>query len=116
MRLIVVKIQEYIKKHSEAEAKTERMTQYYLPMTMKLLKNYQDLDDDMVSGNNRKHSKEEIENVLKKVNEGFNALYDELYQDTSMDIHADISVLETLLAQDGLTDQKMKGGQENGNE
>lgn len=66
--------------------------------------------------NNRKHSKEEIENVLKKVNEGFNALYDELYQDTSMDIHADISVLETLLAQDGLTDQKMKGGQENGNE
>lgn len=116
MRLIVVKIQEYIKKHPEAEAKTERMTQYYLPMTMKLLKNYQDLDDDMVSGNNRKHSKEEIENVLKKVNEGFNALYDELYQDTSMDIHADISVLETLLAQDGLTDQEMKGGQENGNE
>lgn len=116
MRLIVVKIQEYIKKHPEAEAKTERMTQYYLPMTMKLWKNYQDLDDDMVSGNNRKHSKEEIENVLKKVNEGFNALYDELYQDTSMDIHADISVLETLLAQDGLTDQKMKGGQENGNE
>lgn len=34
MRLIVVKIQEYIKKHPEAEAKTERMTQYYLPMTM----------------------------------------------------------------------------------
>ena len=43
-------------------------------------------------------------------------MYDELYQDTSMDIHADISVLETLLAQDGLTDQKMKGGQENGHE
>ena len=53
-------------------------------------------------------SRKEIEDTLDTLNMAFAKLFDNLYQDTSMDITADISVLHTLLAQEGLTGEEIK--------
>ena len=45
---------------------------------------------------------------MDTLNLAFAKLFDNLYQDTSMDITADISVLHTLLAQEGLTGEEIK--------
>ena len=37
----------------------------------------------------------------------FENLLDDLFSDTAMDISSDISVLQTLLAQEGLTDDEL---------
>jgi hypothetical protein len=61
-----------------------------------------------MEGDNISRSKREIEETLDTLNDAFSQLFDDLYQDTSMDISSYISVLNTLLAKDGQTGQKMK--------
>ena len=48
-------------------------------------------------------TKKEIEGTLDTINEAYEKLYDSMYQEMVMDIASDISVLQTLLARDGLT-------------
>ena len=49
-----------------------------------------------------------MHHFLDTLNLAFAKLFDNLYQDTSMDITADISVLHTLLAQEGLTREEIR--------
>lgn len=104
MEIIVTKIIDYVKKHPESIEDTKRMRKYYLPYTIKLLEDYKELEDGHITGDPLEKSKKEIEDVLELINTGFTKLYENMYQDTSMDIHSDISVLKHLMEQDGLTD------------
>ncbi|MCI9067638.1 MAG: 5-bromo-4-chloroindolyl phosphate hydrolysis protein, partial [Lachnospiraceae bacterium] len=47
-------------------------------------------------------SQREIEATLDTLNEAFERLFDSLFQETVWDVSTDISVLKTLLAQEGL--------------
>ena len=82
---------------------------YYLPTTEKLLKAYLDVDQQPISGDNIRNTKQEIEKAMDTVNEAFENLLDSLFEDASMDVISEISVMNTMMAQDGLTDKdKMK--------
>ena len=48
-------------------------------------------------------SKKEIEDTLDTINQAFEKLLDSFFKDTAWDISSDISVLQTMLAQEGLT-------------
>lgn len=108
LEVIVRKIFEYVEQHPESAPETKKLMRYYLPTTIKLLDSYQKLDDHPMSGSNIEKSKKEIETTLDTLNQAFARLFDNLYQDTSMDITSDISVLNTMLAQEGLTGDAMK--------
>ena len=56
-----------------------------------------------VQGENILSSKKEIEGTLDTLNMAFEKLLDDLFQDTAWDVASDISVLHTMLAQEGLT-------------
>ena len=47
--------------------------------------------------------KKEIEHTLDTINQAFIKLFDNLFADVVMDVSTDISVLETMLKQEGLT-------------
>ena len=91
-----------------------KLMQYYLPTTIKLLEAYEKLDAQPVQGENILSSKQEIEKTLDTLNIAFEKLLDDLFQDTAWDLSTDISVLHTMLAQEGLTEDglkaKMNGG------
>lgn len=92
----------------------ERLVDYYLPTTVKLLEAYEDLEDQPVQGSNIAGSRRDIEQTLDVLHGAFEKLLDESYQDLSMDVSSDISVLHAMLAQEGLTDNpfdKRRGGQ-----
>ena len=82
---------------------------YYLPTTMKLLEAYEELDAQPVQGENIRNTKQEILDILDTVNTAFASLLDSLFQNDAIDISADISVLKTMLAQEGLTNQEFEG-------
>lgn len=82
--------------------------EYYLPTTIKLLQAYQDLDAQPVQGENIISSKKEIEKTLDTLNRAFEKLLDDLFQETAWDVSTDISVLHTMLAQEGLTEDGLK--------
>lgn len=108
LETVITRIFQYVEKHPESAPETKKLMKYYLPTTIKLLESYQKLNGQPVQGPNILKSKTEIENTLDTLNQAFARLFDNLYQDTSVDIFADISVLNTLLAQEGLTGQKIK--------
>ena len=103
MELIVEKIFERAEKHPEIIPDLKKMMNYYLPMTVKLLDAYEEMDEMPVQGENIQSSKKEIEDTLDTLNQAFEKLLDSVFQETAWDVSSDISVLHTLLAQEGLT-------------
>lgn len=106
MELIVEKIFERARKHPEIIPDLKKMMDYYLPMTVKLLDAYEEMDVQPVQGENIQSSKKEIEDTLDTLNLAFEKLLDSVFQDTAWDVSSDISVLNTLLAQEGLTEDE----------
>ena len=81
---------------------------YYMPTTWKLLDSYRSFEKEPIQSENIQKTKREIDKTLDTINNAFETLLDDLFQSTAWDISSDISVLETMLAQEGLTGNKMK--------
>ena len=103
MEAIVQRIFERAKAHPEIIPELKKLMDYYLPMTIKLLNAYADMDRQPIQGDTIRASKQEIDTTLDTLNLAFEKLLDSVFQDTAMDVSSDISVLHTLLAQEGLT-------------
>ena len=78
----------------------DRLLDYYLPTTVKLLETYRELDSQPIQSDNIVDSKCEIEKALDSLSVAFEKLLDSLFRDVS----SDITVLRTVLAQEGLTE------------
>ena len=76
---------------------------YYLPTTLKLVNAYREFEQQPAQGENIRSAKEEIKKSLDVINQAFEKLLDSLFEDDALDISTDISVLHTMLAQEGLT-------------
>lgn len=107
MELIVQKIFERAKAHPEIIPDLNRLMDYYLPMTVKLLNAYEDMDSQPIQGENIASSKKEIEDTIDTLNVAFEKLLDSVFEDTAIDVSSDISVLNTVLAQEGLTENEL---------
>ena len=81
-----------------------RLTDYYLPTTVKLLTAYDALEEQQVQGENIKSSRREIESTLDVLIQAYEKLLDDTFADLSMDVSSEISVLNVILAQEGLTE------------
>ncbi|MBQ8834943.1 MAG: 5-bromo-4-chloroindolyl phosphate hydrolysis family protein [Oscillospiraceae bacterium] len=107
MELIVARIFDRAEAHPEIVPDLKKLMDYYLPMTVKLLNAYADMDAQPVQGETIQASKREIEDTLDTLNLAFEKLLDSVFQDTALDVSSDISVLQTLLAQEGLTEDEL---------
>ena len=108
MELLVDRIFDRVEQNPDSVNDMRRMMDYYLPTTMKLLEAYEELDAQPVQGENIISSKKEIEDTIDTLNVAFEKLLDSLFQDTAWDVSSDISVLHTMLAQEGLTEDGLK--------
>lgn len=102
MENIIRRIFQRAEQHPEVIPDLQKMMDYYLPMTVKLLTAYADMDAQPHQGENIQSSKREIEATLDTLNGAYEKLLDDLFEDTALDVSSDISVLKTLLAQEGL--------------
>lgn len=100
---ITGQIFEQIQEHPEKLPDVRRLMNYYLPTTLKLLSSYEDFEKQPIQGENIKNAKQQIERSLDTVNAAFENLLDQLFSDEVLDVSSDISVLETMLKQEGLT-------------
>lgn len=107
MELIVKKIFDRAEAHPEIVPDLKKLMDYYLPMTVKLLGAYADMDAQPVQGETIQKSKREIEATLDTLNQAYEKLLDSVFADTALDISSDISVLNTLLAQEGLAEDEL---------
>ncbi len=103
---IMRRIFEQVEKVPESADDLHKFMDYYLPTTTKLLNAYIDLDRQEIAGENISATKREIEETLDTINSAFEKLLDGLFEDTAWDISSDISVMKTMMAQEGLTGEK----------
>ncbi len=102
MEQVITRIFAVVREHPEVAPELEKLMGYYLPTTRKLLDTYRELDRQPVAGENISSTKREIESTIDTLNVAFEKFLDGLYEDKAWDISSDISVLNTVLAQDGL--------------
>lgn len=108
MEMLVDRIFDRVEQNPDSVDDIGKLMDYYLPTTIKLLEAYEELDAQPVQGENILTSKREIEKTLDTLNTAFEKLLDDLFQDTSWDLSSDISVLQMMLAQDGLMEDGLK--------
>ena len=76
---------------------------YYLPTTIKLLNAYDRMVDQGIEGKNLSKSISSIEDMLDSSIEAFKKQLDSLFENQALDIETDISVMNQMLAREGLT-------------
>lgn len=108
LELVVSRILEAVKKQPKKAQDLQKFMNYYMPTTWKLLDSYRNFEKEPIQSENILKTKKEIEETLDTINNAFETLLNDLFQSTAWDISSDISVLETMLAQEGLTGNKMK--------
>lgn len=101
LELLVTRIFAQVEKEPELATELHKMLNYYLPTTQKLLEAYRDLDKQNLEVKNISDTKKEIENTVDTINSAFEKFLDELFREKAWDIQSDISVLNTMLKQDG---------------
>ena len=101
MEQIVQNLLDWVQENPGGASKLRRLTRYYLPTTLKLLRTYTSVDDN--PGEKARQICQEIDRILDTVNQALLQLQDTLLEDTALDVSAEISALESMLAQEGLT-------------
>ena len=99
---IMKRIFEHVGQHPEKAQDLRKFMNYYLPTTQKLLDAYVQLDSQPQVGDNIKDTKKQISDALDTINSAFEKLFDDLFEEQAWDIASDISVMQTMMSQDGL--------------
>ena len=97
------KIIDHVVEHPQKKSQITRFLNYYLPTTLKLLNAYDRMDAAGISGVNIDGTKGKIETMMDTVVAAFDKQLDALFGDVALDISTDITVMENLLAQEGLS-------------
>ena len=94
----------WLAQHPGRQDRVRRFTSYYLPTTIKLLKTYSEVDPHAGDGNVAANIQSDIVGILHTINTAFTTLENGLMEDTALNVPAEISAMETMLAQDGLSE------------
>lgn len=97
-----------VEKNPNKIQEVNKFINHYLPITIKLINSYKDINNQSVQGENIENAKIEIEKSIDLINSAFENLLDDLFEDVVLDISTDISVLKTLFKQEGLTEDDFK--------
>ena len=102
------KIFEQVRQNPEKLPQIRKFMDYYLPTALKLLNAYDRMDAAGVAGDNITGTKERVENIMGTIVTAFEKQLDSLFGEDALDISTDISVLETMLAREGLAGERME--------
>ena len=95
-----------VRQKPERADEVRKFMNYYLPTTFKLLKSYALMEKQSYQGENITASRQKIESILDSLITAFEQQQDRLFKTEALDVDADIQVLETMMAKDGLVTPK----------
>ena len=99
---------EQVKASPEKLPQIRKFMDYYLPTTLKLLNAYDRMSAAGISGENIDATKARVENMMTTIVTAFDKQYDALFGADALDISTDITVLETMMAREGFTGERME--------
>lgn len=87
----------FVKKEPGKIRQVRQFSNYYLPVTAGLLKNYQELAAEPIKGENILESMQKIAGAMATVETAFRSQLNDLYQDKNLDIAVDVEVLQNMI-------------------
>lgn len=94
----------HIEEHPEKAPRIRKFMNYYLPTTLKLLESYYRMSKQGVAGVNIQGTMDSVRYIMGTIVAAFEKQLDNLFGDVALDISTDVTVLENMLKQEGLTD------------
>ena len=104
------KIISHVVSHPEKLPQIRKFMNYYLPTTLKLLNAYDRMGAAGVEGENIAGTKGRIDAMMDTIVSAFDKQMDALFTDEALDIATDITVMENLLKQEGLSGSGFAAG------
>ena len=105
---VSARIFDEVRTHPEKLPQIRRFLDYYLPTTLKLLNAYDRMSGTGVSGENIDTTLAKVEGMMRTIVAAFEKQLDSLYGAEALDISTDITVLENMMAREGLTGDPLK--------
>ena len=104
INIIIEKMLKTLKNKKSKIKKINNFTTYYLPVTLKILIKYDEVENLKLNTSNSKEFMNTVEEKIKMIKDSFNKQLESLFVDDFDDIEAELNVLETMLKSDGYTD------------
>ena len=99
---IVDKIIKTIEKNPEKEKKLKNFFDYYLPVTIKLVDRFDEIEDQNISSKDSKKFYENTSKTIEEIDSVFKKFLNSLYESDMLDTNVEIKVLNSMLKSDGL--------------
>ena len=110
---ITQRIWDYAQEHPEQEDSLKKFSAYYMPMTKKILDAYARFERQGLNQEDAENigaAMRDIEEILDVLIRAFEKQLDHMFRAEALDISTDVTVLENLLAKEGLIDSGFKVG------
>lgn len=101
-----LKMFDYVAAHPATAPQLRRLVSYNLPTIVKMVRSYENMEEQGVRGEDVDRAMARVEQVLSTAAGAFDAQLGQLYAGEAVDISTDVTVLEGMLAREGLTDHK----------
>lgn len=101
------KIISTIEKEPKKIRKTANFFDYYLPVTLSIIKRYDEIENQNLSSQEMKEFISSTKLMLKSADEAFNKILERLYQNDMINIDADMKVFNSMLKADGYDDEEI---------
>lgn len=105
LEIVTASIFRAIEERPERADDARRYMNYYLPTTLRLLESYRLMEKQSYQGENIQSARRQIEAVLEKLVHAAEQQQDKLFRSEALDVDAEIRVLETMMAADGLSEK-----------
>lgn len=97
----VDKIVSTISTKPSKKKKVSNFFDYYLPVTIKIIKKYDEIENQRLTSEDGKQFMNQAKNMISVINEAFKKQLSALYQSDLVDADAEMKVLDSMLKADG---------------
>ncbi len=100
----VTKIIDTISKNPKKVDQTDNFFDYYLPITVKIVDRYDEIENQNLSSAESKKFLTSTNKMVKEINKAYKKILDNLYKKDIVDMDAEMKVFNSLLKADGYND------------
>ena len=100
----VTKIIDTVAKNPKKVDQTDNFFDYYLPITVKIVDRYDEIENQKLSSAESKKFFASTNKMIKEINKAYKKILDNLYKKELVDMDAEMKVFNSLLKADGYND------------
>ena len=104
----VSKITATIAKHPEKAKKIDNFFDYYLPITVKLIDRYDEIENQKISSQESEKFFDSTNKMIDEINKAYKKILSDLYRKDIVDMDVEMKVFDSLLKADGFNDADLQ--------